>query len=86
MAVGGVTIFRNPPRAVRAKKKAVRRVLRRNPPGELITERVLEIRYKHVADGKWYRHSFRPGICAMLMPDGTVVLYQKDGKPVAQDF
>jgi hypothetical protein len=54
--------------------------------GQLISKRVLEIRYKHNDDGKWYKHSFKAGTCAALLPDGTVVLYQQDGKPVARDF
>jgi hypothetical protein len=76
------TIRRNPPR----KRGSRVTTFRRNPAGQLITERVLEIKYRHAADGKWYKHTFKAGVCAMLMDNGTVVLYQKNGKPVAQDF
>lgn len=72
----------NPRKGTRARPRA-------NPPGvrgRLISKRVLEIKYKHNDDGKWYRHTFKAGTCAALLSDGTVVLYQQDGKPVARDF
>jgi hypothetical protein len=81
-----VAFEHNPKR--RVAKKGTRKAPRKNPPaaGRIISKRVLEIRYKHNDDGKWYKHSFKPGTCAALLDNGTVVLYQQDGKPVARDF
>lgn len=63
-----------------------------NPPrgttgrGTKVSGRVYEIRYKHAADGKNYRHPFKAGVCAELLPDGSVRLYHAKGKPLMRDF
>lgn len=55
-------------------------------PANVITHRVLEIRYKHLEDGKLYKHTFAAGVCARLLPNGDVLLYQKNGKPLMKNF
>jgi hypothetical protein len=59
-----------------------------NPPrsGVAVSDRVYEIRYKHAADGKNYRHPFQAGVCAEWLPDGSVRLYHKNGKPLMREF
>jgi hypothetical protein len=66
----GLTVFTNPPEG----------------EGEVVSERVYEIRYRHIEDGANYKHSFRPGVCAELLPDGSVRLYHRDGKPLMREF
>jgi hypothetical protein len=58
--------------------------------GQVMSHRVYEIRYKHVeADERGrrnFKHTFRPGVCAEMLPDGSVRLYHKDGKPLMRDY
>jgi hypothetical protein len=67
-----VTIFANPERDLRR--------------GVLVSKQVVEIRYVHVANGKAYKHPFNRGVCAELLPDGSVRLYHANGKPLMQEF
>lgn len=60
---------------------------KRKRSADEITERVLEITYRHNEDGEWYRHRFLAGVSARMIEGGkAVVLYRKDGKPIMQDF
>lgn len=75
----------------RPKAKAKR--ARRNPPiaifgnpgAELMGE-VVEIRYKHKADGKYYKHPFNRGVLMYANRNGTLSIRQKDGKPLHEEF
>jgi hypothetical protein len=64
--------------------------VRANPPrrGRPIqqSKRVYEIAYKHVADGKDYKHKFASGVCMELLGDGSVRLYRMDGRPLFKNF
>jgi hypothetical protein len=58
----------------------------RNPPHVDVSDRVYEIRYRHSADGKDYKHVFKSGVCAQLLADGSVRLYHKSGKPLMREY
>lgn len=56
-----------------------------NPGGSVMGE-VVEIRYKHHDDGKYYRHPFRAGVLAIALKGGAVLLRHRQGKPLWEDF
>lgn len=67
----------------------VRRRMGENPRrGRAIqqSKRVYEVAYKHVADGKDYKHKFASGVCMELLGDGSVRLYRMDGRPLFKNF
>jgi hypothetical protein len=61
-----------------------------NPPagGEKMSEDVVEIRYRHCGDGKFYRHSFKAGLVQLRSRAGAnwAVLRRVDGKPLIGDY
>lgn len=52
----------------------------------LQSSRVYEIAYKHVKDGKAYKHPFKTGVCMELLPDGSIRIYSRTGKRLWKDF
>ena len=76
----------------RGARPADVRPMRRNPETlpTLVaiqqSERVYEIKYKHVVDGDDYVHKFRAGVCMELLADGSVRLYRNDGRPLFRNF
>jgi hypothetical protein len=60
-----------------------------NPPSSgLLSKRVYDVSYKHEEDGKDYRHKFAAG-CWLFTHDkdpSQVTLWQRDGKPLFEDF
>jgi len=51
-----------------------------NPPAKVagtLSRRLYELRYKHAADGKDYRHPFGPGASVLLLTDGSVLIRSK---------
>lgn len=91
----GMTVeqYEESARQQRAKVRAARGRPTRNPSrgrGQVVSRRVYEVRYRHVqkdAKGRRdFRHTFRPGVCAELLPDGSVRLYHKDGKPLMREY
>lgn len=49
---------------------------------------VLEITYRHAksASTRPYRHVFKPGDELRAMPDGSLVIRNKDGRPLWGDY
>jgi hypothetical protein len=91
-------VRRNPPLVVFGNpgRKKRRRVARKNPLAVSRTRKtngavwlsreVYLIAYRHVEDGKDYKHDFGPGVCMQVNPDGSVLLYHKNGKPLWDTF
>jgi hypothetical protein len=51
-----------------------------NPPAKVVgtlSRRLYELRYKHAADGKDYRHPFGPGATVSLLADGSVWIHAR---------
>lgn len=78
---------------LRAEVRAARGKPARNPSrgrGVLVSRRVYEIRYHHIEkDDKGrqdFKHTFGRGVCAEMLPDGSVRLYHKDGKPLMREY
>ena len=72
------------------KRRAARRnppleVWHTNPPG-VIGDEVYDVRYRHSDDGEDYVHEFGPGVELEGLDDGDVVLHQRDGLPIWEDF
>lgn len=69
--------------------------LRRNPtlltfgnPLTVLTNDVIEIRYRHKEDGKLYKHAFQKGQVRIRGSAGskTAVMERLDGKPLLGDY
>lgn len=58
----------------------------RNPPGALLSRRVLKLYYVHAGDGREYVHTFSPGVSMTADGDTVIVLKRPDGKPLSQNF
>lgn len=57
-----------------------------NPPvAGTLSDRVYELRYRHAKDHRDYKHSFGPGVKAILLEDGRVVLWHPT-KRLWKDF
>lgn len=69
----------NPPLVAFANPPALRSVA-------LQSGRVYELAYRHIDDGKDYKHKFGPGVCMQLLDDGSIRLYHEHGKPLFGDF
>lgn len=50
-----------------------------------LAERVYEVRYRHAADHKDYKHSFGSGVRLTLLKDGRAILWHPV-KPIWKDF
>lgn len=72
-----VTVFHANPKR-RAARGSARPILQ--------SSRVYEIAYKHVKDGKAYKHPFKTGVCMELLPDGSIRIYSRTGKRLWKDF
>lgn len=59
-----------------------------NPPEECFSENVVEIRYQHKADGKFYCHTFKRGQVHLSSRAGSeiAVLHRVDGKPIVGEY
>ena len=78
----------NPRRMARNPKVTVFHANPRRTGGRPILQssRVYEIAYKHVKDGKAYKHPFKTGVCMELLPDGSIRIYSRTGKRLWKDF
>lgn len=56
-----------------------------NPPG-VIGDEVYSVTYRHADDGREYVHDFAPGVELEALPDGSVLISQRDGLPLWDDF
>lgn len=55
--------------------------------GQLMSREVYEIAYKHVGDGKDYKHDFGPGVQMISEADGVIRLqHQNPAKKLWEDF
>lgn len=72
-----------------ARKPAKRTAARHNPPlvvlgnprgARLLSHEIFEVRYRHAADGRPYKHTFRPGAKILLLPNGDVLLRAANGR------
>lgn len=63
-----------------------------NPPGKksrgskLLSRRAISIRYVHAADRQRYEHKFGSHDCIELLPDGSVRIYNSQGKKLFGEF
>jgi hypothetical protein len=55
---------------------------------KLMSRRVLEVEYEHIedADGVVRFHPFKTGVEMYALPDGSVLLKHRDGRPLWEDF
>lgn len=60
-------------------KNPVLAVFGANPPkGDVMSKRVMEVRYIHTADGRAYKHPFKSGVRMLALPNGAIYLYHPD--------
>lgn len=68
-----------------------------NPPEEddlsgeerdVMSRNVVEIRYQHAEDGKFYKHRFKRGQVVLIAKSGgkAAVMIRTDGKPLVEDY
>ena len=57
-----------------------------NPPGDVMSERVYSLAYRHQDDGRDYKHDFGPGVRMIAMRDGSIRLVHRDRKTLHEDF
>lgn len=74
-----------PTKRKRARRNPPLEVWHTNPPG-VIGEEVYDVRYRHIDDGEDYVHDFGPGVELEGLDGGDVILYQRDGLPIWDDF
>jgi hypothetical protein len=68
-------LLKKHPKAVTALKNPTLAIFGANPPkGDVMSKRVTEVRYVHIADGQAYRHPFKPGVKMLALPNGAVYL------------
>jgi hypothetical protein len=74
------------PRGKRARKNPS--IVTFGNPGGIMSRDVVEIRYKHAEDGKYYKHSFKPGTVQLFAADGSnrATLLRVDGKPLTSEY
>lgn len=81
----------------RARMRTNPRRTRKNPPlvtfgnpGKLVclSKNVVDIRYQHAQDGKYYHHEFKPGQVQIHAEAGGNVAFLRrvDGKPLIEDY
>lgn len=57
-----------------------------NPPGGVFGTSVYDLTYRHGDDEQDYVHEFGPDVELEALPDGSVLLSHRDGKPLWQEF
>lgn len=56
-----------------------------NPP-EVMGDEVYAVTYRHEEDGQDYVHEFGPDVELEALPDGSVLLTHRDGRPLWDEF
>ena len=59
--------------------------MKKNPPGDLMSDSVHEVRYTHRKDGHPYKHTFKAGVRMVANEDGTITMYHPT-KRIHEEF